>query len=445
MKTVDLSKVPEFLQRQRWFGGKAWPIKRVEVLDHATIELPGRQLAPDLAVVEVSYEGPVSSERYLMPVTCDRNGELGEALEDDELARMLLRIALEERKLTTTAGSLRGERMGPPSLLELLRSPPRVRRMSVEQSNTSFVFEDLVILKVIRRFEAGENPELEIGRFLARRGFLATPPLLAAISLESNVGSTVAVVHAFIRDAGDGWSWTLEAFKSGRVDAAFLASIRELGLRVGELHVALASDDADPAFRPEPIETADLQRWSSSLVGEMGVTLAQCASIDEGLFRRRQKLVERIQHLGHLEPGGKKIRVHGDLHLGQVLRQGDRWLIFDFEGEPARSYAQRREKFNPMKDVAGMLRSFSYAEGVARKQGGPGGDFIIPVRQAFLEGYLTAASPAGFLPRNPDTLEGMLEAMELEKLLYEIRYELSNRPDWVHIPLSTLTRIEAQL
>ncbi len=138
-----------------------------------------------------------------------------------------------------------------------------------------------------------------------------------------------------------------------------------------------------------------------------------------------------------------KIRIHGDLHLGQVLRTDRGWLVFDFEGEPARSFNQRREKYLALKDVAGMLRSFAYADAVVEREGNGSGPRVKATREAFLGGYRAATRGAPFLPSNPETLAGMLEAMEMEKLMYEVRYELQSRPDWVQIPMKALIEMEA--
>jgi maltokinase len=148
--------------------------------------------------------------------------------------------------------------------------------------------------------------------------------------------------------------------------------------------------------------------------------------------------VKRAQHLAHLTPSGKKIRVHGDLHLGQVLRTKDEWLVFDFEGEPSRSLAQRREKYSPLKDVAGMLRSFSYAGAAVELEGSPRTDRVPKARAAFLDGYLAEIQGSGLLPDKDEDVLGLLHGMELEKLLYEIRYEVNNRPDWAKIPVEAL-------
>ena len=283
-----------------------------------------------------------------------------------------------------------------------------------------------------------------MGRFLATRTpFRATPTLLGALSLEGPSGATLALVHRFVPNAVDGWKYTLDRFrKPGEMDAAFLEEMRELGRRLGELHRALASDTSDPSFSPEIVHQEDLQRWSASILGEMGVTLAEAGKNHPDLEKQRERLMEHAKRLAHVAPTGQKIRIHGDLHLGQVLRSEGKWLIFDFEGEPARTFSQRREKYSPLRDVAGMLRSFDYAEATVLLEGLSPGPRMVPSRDAFLEGYRESTRGAPFLPADDATFWVMLRAFELEKLLYEVRYEMQNRPDWVRIPVQALLRME---
>jgi trehalose synthase-fused probable maltokinase len=438
---VDLTKLPEYLKHQRWFAGKASPIKAVDVVDHVTVE-SGGACAFSLAIVQVQYELG-HPERYLLPVKAGGDG-IQDALEDEACLGVVFQLIREQRELPSSAGRMHGEWLDTPEGRIPLPSPPAARRLHVEQSNTSAVFAEKVILKVIRKLEAGVNPEYEVGRFLATRTqFRATPTLLGALNLEGPAGATLALAHRFVPNAQDGWKYTLEQFrKAAQPGADFLQQMRELGMRVGELHVALASDTADTTFAPDPLLQEDLQRWSASIVGELGVTLVDAVKVEPELERRREGLIEHARRLAHVAPQGQKIRIHGDLHLGQVLRSEDQWLIFDFEGEPARTFSQRREKYSPLRDVAGMLRSFDYADATVRLEGGAAGDRINPSRNAFLEGYRAAAKGASFLPADPATFDVMLRALELEKVLYEVRYELQNRPDWVRIPVQALLRME---
>jgi maltokinase len=447
MNRFDLSKLPEFLNAQRWFGGKGMPIKNVEVIDHANLLPDGSPAGAGegclLAVVEVIYELG-HPERYLIPVVPGEDGGVREALEDDELARGLLRIVREQSAVPTGSGTLRGELVNDGGAISAVSPRPQVRRIAVEQSNTSIVFDDRVIMKVIRKLDLGTNPEWEMGRFLQTRGFLATPPLLGGITLDGAAHSTLAVVHEFVKVDNDGWAWLLEELRrQPEPSAGLLAQIRTLGEQLGHLHTVLASDTEDPAFAPEPVGIEDLQRWSSSIIGELGVTIAAAMDKVPELAERRDEFVERIGKLAHAEPSGMKIRLHGDLHLGQTLRSGGRWLLFDFEGEPARGYAQRREKHSPLRDVAGMLRSFAYAAASLELEGAPEANRLDPLRDAFLEGYRTCADRA-LLPQNEQAFRCVLDTLELEKLLYELRYEVTHRPGWVRIPARALLSSEAR-
>ncbi|MDQ3266268.1 MAG: phosphotransferase [Myxococcota bacterium] len=441
---VDLTKLPEYLQAQRWFAGKAWPIKRVELVD--TAEIPGAVLRDGpamLAVLEVLYELG-HPERYLLPVESNPRGELKDASGEAEVARALLRIIREGHRVKSGAGELVGERIpGSETLLFALSATPSVRQIATEQSNTSVVFDEKVILKLIRKLEAGVSPEHEVGRFLmTRTSFRQMPELLGALHLEGQSTTTAAVLHRFVPDAQEGWGWVLQGLRGAPTDLAGpLQEIGELGRTLAQLHLALGSVEDDPAFSPEPIRVEDLQSWSSSIVGELGVTLSMAQARFPELLDRRDALVERAKRLDTLSPEGMKIRIHGDLHLGQVLRSQGGWLVFDFEGEPARPFSQRRAKHSPLKDVAGMLRSFSYATAtLQREQTQVPPQLEQRARQAFLEGYFAAMAGSPLLPASTRQRDLMLDALELEKVLYEVRYEVNNRPDWAQIPVSALNR-----
>lgn len=440
MTPVDLTRLPEFLKQQRWFSGKAWPIKSVSVVDHVTLDFGPCPFS--LAIVEVLYELG-KSERYLLPVKPSAEG-VKDALEDVECLRSLFTLIREQREVSSASGRIRGEWLPTEEGRLSLPEPIAVRRLMVEQSNTSIVFGEKVILKIIRKLEAGVNPEHEMGRFLATRtSFRAMPTLLGALILEGASGGTLGLVHRFVPDAVDGWKYTLDRFrKAGPLDASFLEETKEMGRRLGELHKALASDASDAVFAPEPVLQEDLQRWSASIMGELGVTLADAGRLHVDLERQRERLLEHARRLAHVAPSGQKIRIHGDLHLGQVLRSENQWLLFDFEGEPSRTFTQRREKYSPLRDVAGMLRSFDYAEATVLLEGNPPAPRMAPSRDAFLAGYREATQGAAFLPADDATFWVMLRAFELEKLLYEVRYELANRPDWVRIPVQALLRME---
>jgi maltokinase len=423
MLPVELSSLSVWLSQQRWFGGKGAPISAVRDLDRA-------QLAPGslFAAVEVEY-ATRAPERYALALR-PWSGASGitEGL-DDDAARALLGVIRGRLRVATASGALVGERFDKPgSPFDQLSRVPTVRRLGAEQSNTSLVFDDRVILKLIRKLESGTNPELEIGAFLARQEFRGTPKLLGAISVSGAIDATVAVAHAFVRVESDGWSYIVEALRQGIPP---IAEIAALGERVGELHAALAAAPNDRDFTPEPIRREDLLRWKDTLLAELDRTVEVARSAVPELAARRAALARRVGRLAEIEPSGVRIRQHGDLHLGQVLRSEGKWLVFDFEGEPARPFAERRAKQSPFKDVAGMLRSFAYAGATAKRP-----ETVRPLRESFLRGYRARAMH--LLPDDERSATVLLESLELEKLLYELRYEVGHRPDWVRIPARDL-------
>jgi len=446
MANIDVLKLPDYLKQQRWFAGKEHPIKRMSVLDQVTLTGHGAQgeVQFTLAIIEVVYELG-TTQRYLLVVRISNDGRVSNALDDEALAQRLLDVILDGETLPTAGGVIRGEQASfAKPFLHQAKRPGRVHRLEVEQSNTSLVFDERVILKLIRKLEHGPNPELEIGQFLASRAsFRAAPRLLGWIQLEGPMVATLAILQQFIRGATDGWNYVLEVLRRvGRPTPELLEEMGTLGRVIGELHLALASDPNHPVFAPEPIQQVDLQRWSSSIIGELGVTIAAAAKAIPSLAQRREALVDKIHALAQLRPSGQKIRLHGDLHLGQVLQSEQGWQVFDFEGEPSRSFNQRREKHSPLRDVAGMLRSFAYVVAVIELQGGKCEDCVPRCREAFLQGYLSIVRRTELLPASADDFSLMLEVLEIEKLLYEVRYELQNRPEWLGIPARTLMQME---
>ena len=352
---------------------------------------------------------------------------------------------------------------------------------SAEQSNTSIIYGDRAILKLFRRLEVGENPDVEIGRFLTTRtAFHGTPALLGSVRLDSSSGSSVSgILQAFVAGSRDAWAYALEcahrAFGAPEGDAnepAFTDEARALGRVTRELHDALASDAAHPDFAPQPATAADVATWVAATKRSIDEGLALLESRMSGatlgdeataaarvLIRRRAefpRLVDEIEESVRNDPGAR-IRHHGDYHLGQVLRTPDgAFRIIDFEGEPARSLAERRARNCPLRDVAGMLRSFAYAAATAAtdvmKPGSktPRGVIEIragrwqrDVRKAFMHGYLASGAGNGprFLPADRQALVNLTALFEIEKVFYELRYELNNRPDWVWIPLRGIARL----
>ncbi len=368
-----------------------------------------------------------------------------------------------------------------------------------EQSNTSIVYGHRLILKLFRRLEMGVNPDLEIGRHLTERGGYGHTPAVAG-ALEYHGGAdepvTLAIVHSYVSNEGDAWSYTLDTLgrfyeriltegpptqevpvpPAGLLDRAraeipqaaddvvgsFLESARQLGRRTAELHNALAHDHGDPAFTPEPMTPHHLRSVYQSMRNLAGRNLGLLRTALPNLPERERALGELVAAdeedvLGRFhEVLGRRItcariRSHGDFHLGQVLFTGRDFMILDFEGEPSRSLGDRRTKRTPLRDVAGMLRSFHYAtfaairEGVERGLVDPESDMVHVleawgaywydwVSAAFLGAYLDSAAGAAYLPGDDADLTVLLETALLEKAVYELGYELNNRPDWVADP-----------
>jgi maltose alpha-D-glucosyltransferase/alpha-amylase len=515
----------DWLPQRRWFAGKSRSIRTVSVTD--TIELGDGQ--PDnhahllLVSVEFTQGEP---EIYSVPVCVLRGDDadsvrierpdfviarirqrddhgaalLVDALADPSVTVSLARIAARQRPRRGARGEMRGA--STPLLRQTVRSGKLdVNLLGAEQSNTSVLLGDRLILKLYRRLSEGVSPDLEIGRHLQDAHFENAASLLGSVEYVRRRGEpiTLTVIHDFVPNEGDAWSYALDrltgyyenvlarpealdpaSFPADLLapDAAdapalvhdligpFLASTELLGQRTAEMHVALASGD-DPAFAPEPFTTLYQRSLYQSMVNETRATLralrARRTTLPEDLGGLIDETVEtrmlaRIDLLRRGKIGTVRTRAHGDYHLGQVLWNGKDFVVIDFEGEPARSVGQRRLKRSPMRDVAGMLRSFDYAANVGLRQGvelglvadlssadsrlGEWGRLWTAwVSRRFLDGYLGAAAGHPLIPTEPADLRLLLDLFLMEKACYEVRYELDNRPDWVGIPLHALADV----
>jgi malto-oligosyltrehalose trehalohydrolase/4-alpha-glucanotransferase len=347
-----------------------------------------------------------------------------------------------------------------------------ISRSSVEQSNTSIRIGDGAILKVIRKLESGVHPELEVSRFLTdAAGFTATPALLGWIELDSPASglgaATLSILQAFVPNEGDGWSWVLDrlargaGFGKASTEAFDEATswLRRLGRRTAEMHAAFETGTDDPAFRPEPVLAKDLQSWVASAqatacraldgLADAARLAPHARSLAEALLARRDETIERLQAMLGEVPSFSKTRHHGDYHLGQVLATGGDAVIIDFEGEPLRPLAERRAKHAALRDVAGMCRSLAYATAAAASRRSPPdlpraepgaverrlAAWEAEASEAFRDSYFEAARGSSFCPENRADADRVVRFFMLEKALYEIAYELANRPDWVVIPL----------
>jgi maltokinase len=465
----------EFLPTQRWFAGKGRAVAEVRV----ERSVPLRTALPSLSAVvaTVAYaDGGV--ERYHVPIGHDRGlearqltdrvpdaviyetkgpkgGPFYDAARDERLGGVYLDLL----SRAATVEELRFYRV--PEWTETLRGPGRL--MGAEQSNSSLVFANKLILKLFRLLEPGENPELEVTRALAGTGFEACAAPLGWIE---GLGSTLGILQRFHAGSVDGWKLATERvadhYESEQGEPGnFADDAGALGRLTAELHAALAT------ALPKVAEgQPDLGRLSARLFGQ----LTQVVALVPELAGHRQA-IEEIYTKAEAAGGGSRYlqRIHGDYHLGQVLKTGAErsgkprggapahrgWIVIDFEGEPARSLEERRRLASPLQDVAGMLRSFDYAAfsplvlgedpdtpGPTRKElarfEGPAAAWIDANRNAFLDGYLAGAGDSGWLAGDHELL---LRAFELDKAVYEVMYEARHRPPWLQIPLGGIRRL----
>jgi maltokinase len=457
---ANLEELAEWLVERRWFGSKSRELTQVGVIDMPLLDPEAPPLR--IALVEVHF-GTGAHEIYQVPVAVEPAS--AESRPDDELVQTGARIASIEGGGTLV--DLLAERRDPPRLLRLIVAGAQIastegrvvcgwvgeepipegaeaRPVSTEQSNSSVVFGENAILKTFRRVEAGVNPELEMLRFLGARGFRQIPRLLGWYEYQGRpADATLGIVQEFIADGRDGWEWTLDGL-AGDPDS-LLGPLRALGTTVGAMHAALAGDPTDPTFAPEERGNESLALFTASLDERIEAVFLDLDGDDERLApiaHRGEELRDQLRSLSEIGGSGMAIRVHGDLHLGQTLLADRGWTILDFEGEPARPLPERRMKSSPLRDVAGLLRSLAYAPLAARLQRGATvpEDWELRARQEFLDGYLDSIDPL-LLPATRREVDQLLAIYELEKAVYELTYELNNRPDWVGIPVAGITRL----
>jgi maltokinase len=438
---------------QRWFGGKSRDVLDARVLDAGMA--PGGPPLLAFAIVEVRY-GLQTHDLYHLPlgfrpredgwdlaVIAETEGWIVyDALADPELMRRVVGLILAGETLALNGATLAFR--GHEGLSERIGEPASIRPMGVEQSNSSVVLDEAHALKLYRRLEPGVNPELEMLRFLTERSFEHIAALEGWVSYEGRpLEATLAILQQFARSHGDGWTLALETVGS---DPGWLpARSRRLGVVTAELHNTLASDPTDSHFAPEEPSSEALALLSASIDEEIEQVFASLPDTPAvaSVAGRGEDVRDRLRSLSHIGQVGKVIRHHGDYHLAQALwTVDDDWLILDFEGEPARPLPERRRKLSPLRDVAGMLRSFAYAASasVIQRGVGPPGDWEEACRAGFLEGYQETIEP-GLLPAGEQSIERLLMVFELQKAVYELRYELDSRPDWVSIPVAGILRL----
>ncbi len=481
------------IEKQRWYAAKGEPVKRAKLIEYAqwtvkpdTWLLPlvetggGAEAAMYFVPLALAWEATEEERlRALAPATIAKVrqqanvGAMADALADERFCRAVVQAIGKRVEVPAANGKLRFTPTG--AFAELAGDKVAelpVGRPQAQSSNTVVTLGERLFLKGYRRIRVGLNPELEVGRYLTEVArFEHCARVAGALEYVGNDGKlmTLALLQGYVSNQGDGWTYTVSYlerfFESQRtateavaedVHGAYLALVRTLGQRTGQLHLAFALKSGDPAFEPEPVTADDLMAFKRSVhdegqmtlkfleqqIGQLVLTSRQQAQL---LLDGQKQLFARID--GCAMPAGQtlKTRYHGDFHLGQVLLTKNDFLIIDFEGEPARPLSERTRKYSPLRDVAGMLRSFNYARWTALRQvmqAPEDGARLAPlaatwepqVRSAFLEAYDEATRGSG-LYASFEEMRGLLELFELEKALYELRYEINNRPGWARIPL----------
>ena len=449
LAALDEEKLAAWLLDRRWFGSKARDVASIHVLDVVTIHDGPPALSA--ALVEARYPGG-THDVYQLVLGVGANG-FDEAVVDEVGGVAVYDAFADPRACDLLGGLLRdgAEVHGEHARVEFHwrddveppRPGARVRPIGAEQSNTSIVFDDALVLKAFRRVEAGDNPELEMLRFLSARGFAHVAELGGWYQYEGELmDATFGVVQRFVPNARDGWELALDELADD--PERFVTRLRDLGAVVGRMHTVLASDPTDPAFAPEEPSDESLALLTATIDEEIERVFLELPDSEAvaPIAGHAAEVRDRLQLLSHVGARGKLIRTHGDLHLGQTMLGDDGWVVLDFEGEPARPLLERRRKRSPLRDVAGMLRSFAYAASASelqRKRAAPGG-WEERAREAFLSGYFETVDPV-LMPPGEAPTRTLLSIFELEKAVYELRYELNNRPDWVGIPVAGIARL----
>ncbi len=502
---LERALLPPFVHHQRWYAAKAEAIESVQLVDSAVLDHDGS----DWLIALADVKGEARTSRYFLPLAMayeDREeermralghvavakvrqqaevGVIADAMADTAFCRALVASIGAGRTVRTDGGRLRftpganyAEVVG-----DALEGELALHRLTTSSNSVSLLGQRLFI-KAYRHLHAGVNPELEMGRFLTDVAhYPYSVPVAGSLDYESKDGQawTLALLQAQVTNQGDAWNATVEALArlleaGGTTDAdanaareasitAMADHMRLLARRVAELHAALARRTGNPAFDPEPAGDGDLARWTATVRDECTQTIARLrarADPSPGPLRdavsrvidAEATLQARITEVTMIAPGLLKTRLHGDLHLGQVLVCRDDFMLIDFEGEPQRNFEERRVKHSALRDVAGMLRSFDYARHTALHAGSKGAAELTrlaplarrwerEVRAAFLDGYARVAIEAGLYADAAafEAAAPLLRLFELEKALYELRYEIDNRPDWIGVPIAGIAML----
>ncbi|MCW5631768.1 MAG: maltose alpha-D-glucosyltransferase [Rubrivivax sp.] len=498
--TLERETLPRFVHRQRWYATKSAAPDRVALPESAMLASAGHEWL--LAIAEA--QGPGEAQRYFVPLAIAfedddeervralgpvaaskvrqqaKMGVLADAMGDEAFCRALAQFIGGRKELRTDTGVLRGVPGAGFARLagDALQGPLPLRRLTTS-SNSVSLLGDALFLKAYRHLQPGLSVEIELGRHLTDAvGYAACVPLLGSLEWVAADGTvtTLALLQTQVSNQGDAWGHFVDQLArlletaepapgaaAGTPDALPAAAQRAqvLSRRIAELHVALARRTGEPAFEPEPVGAGDLQAWVGSVQQESDRTMVMLQRHVESagaaahplavpVLAARGALRARIDGAARARPVGLKTRVHGDLHLQQVLVCQDDFVVIDFEGEPSRPMHERRARTSALRDVAGMLRSFDYARETALQGAAAGGanrarlaprarQWERSVRQAFLDTYRDFAVDGGLYRSDEfDAALALLDLFEIEKALYELRYEIDNRPDWIGVPLAGL-------
>jgi maltokinase len=429
---LDIEELREWMQQQRWYASKSRSISGLEIVEI----LPLRDQPPLLLALVQTRFATGTHELYQLLVGPGAFDALAEPAHAIELMRRI--CAGEEVETAEGRFSFQhAEGAGP------LREGVDARPIGVEQSNSSIVFDEQLVLKVFRKLEPGINPELEMLRFLSSHGFEHVAPLYGSYDYDGQaLAATLGVAQHFFADAVGGWELALDRIVAD--PDWFLGQLGGLGAVTAQMHTVLATDAGNPAFSPEEPSHEAISLLTATIDEDIERIFLRLPDDERvaPIAGRGQDVRERLAIRAHIGAGGRVIRTHGDYHLGQTLHTPRGWVIIDFEGEPARALPERRAKRSPLRDVAGMLRSFAYvtsAVEIQRREHAPP-DFEQRAREQFLAQYLGTVDST-LLPAGESAILNLLSIFELEKAIYELRYELDNRPDWTPIPVAGIRRL----
>ncbi|WP_250487046.1 putative maltokinase [Caballeronia sp. GaOx3] len=468
---LERDLLPGYLLRRRWFGAKNRTIEGLSVVEPVTIGDAGI-----LAQIEVRAAGGV--ERYALPLAI--------VWDDSDAPYVAREMAIVGIRSENRLGVLTDAFFTPPFIQALLTGTHggcpmkshdegkleftpesaawdaidkagEIRWLSTEQSNTSVVVGNRIVMKLMRRLQAGVHPEAEMCRFLTRAGYQNASPLLAEVAHTDSKGESrsMFVLEGFVANQGDAWTHAVECLqgivRENGETKVFERIVEVVGRRLGELHAVLLEAHDDAAFDAEAVQEGDIEAWKEAAIEQVERAL-DAAGKHEGdlligdLMGSRAEIVDAVSRAQFEYSGAAKTRIHGDFHLGQVLWSGTDAYIIDFEGEPARPVESRRAKSSPLRDVAGLLRSLDYAAAFAAQAEGrtdrePSLDALIrDAEDRFLRAYRQAGGTEIAAPSSGDRIS-LLDLFLLEKCAYEVCYEAANRPDWISIPLQGMARV----